>query len=1421
MRPHRVLSLAFAAFVASAVTSCAGDGGSPTGSDTSASSGNNASPNGTQLVLASGGSQTGVAGQPLPNPVVVRVLDTSSRPVSGATVNFVARDGSADPAQAGTDAEGRARTTWTLGSAPGPQELRVSGTGGTTVVSAVAVAPAKVARVRVIPDSMVLVAGATGDFSAVAYDSTGNALTGRTIAWTIADSAVATIATGGSVRALAPGTARATATVEGVSGSARVIVMSPPAAAVARVAVIPDSLVLHPGQTGDFNAAAYDAEGHVLTGRAVTWTSADSAVATVGADGTVTAVALGTVRIRATVEGVIGSAAVIVTSPPAATVARVEVIPDSLMLHPGQTGDFNATAYDAEGHVLTGRAVTWTSADSAVATVGADGTVTAVAVGTVRIRATVEGVSGSAAVIVTSPPAAAVARVAVIPDSLVLHPGQTGDFNATAYDAEGHVLTGRAVTWTSADSAVATVGADGTVTAVAVGTVRIRATVEGVSGSARVIVTPPPAAAVARVEVIPDSLVLHPGQTGDFNATAYDAEGHVLTGRAVTWTSADSTVATVGADGTVTAVAVGTVRIRATVEGVSGSAAVIVTSPPAVAVARVEVVPDSLVLDVGGTGDFNAVAYDAEGHALTGRVVTWTSSDSSVVVVAAGGRVTGVSPGSARVRATVEGVSEAAAVRVREPARAVVARVDLTPDSMVVQPGQTERFFATAYDANGNVLTGRAVTWVSSDSTVAAVGTGGAVTAVRPGTARVSATVEGVSGSAKVLVYGPTVVRVEVKPDSQVLVIGQTGDFSAYAYDATNHIVTGLIITWSTSDANVAPVGQYGLVSARSVGTARVTATVEGVSGSAGVRVIEQPAGSATAPPNASPDIGAGYDYVCRLRAGIIQCYGDDSQGQPIGEHHAAAGSFVQLSAGSTHACALRSDGAVECFGSNQYGEAPAQKRATAGSFTQVSAGLAHSCALRTDGAMECWGNNSHGEAPAVVTPQAGRFVVVTAFSNRTCALRNDGAVECRGFRFGTLNVTVLPGGWYVKMGTGVGITVCFERNSGLGECWETPANLGSGPFEQLTAGVYQECVLRPGGTAFCAGNPSSFQGPGERSVTGPDEGSIRPRTWARITAGSYHTCGLRADGYFECFGLQTIGSDAPDVVPSADTPKSVLSGGSVRVDWRDVNSNELRTEVDRSVADADGNPTTWARAGVLRANQTSFGDSLATPGATYVYRIRVCNAAGCSGWAQSNATRYPAAAPPAPTGVAASGYVCGFESCARVTWTADVTFVDSFRVQRRSMTGSAFGEWATVARLDREHTRFDDYALTPGTTYQYRVTACNVGGCSDYGTSNSFAASPVPPPAAPGDLTAAMMNASMMHIVWGDVATETGYELQRREYDGAAWGAWSEPVGRAMNDTHDDQYVTSGTLYQWRIRACNRGGCSAYTSSEPTRASW
>lgn len=94
---------------------------------------------GVSITLISGGDQTGTAGQPLPQPIVVRVLDARRVPIRDALVNFIAsRGGHADPSQTRTDAGGYARATWTLGPHPGAQTLRVAGTGGTFLVRATA-----------------------------------------------------------------------------------------------------------------------------------------------------------------------------------------------------------------------------------------------------------------------------------------------------------------------------------------------------------------------------------------------------------------------------------------------------------------------------------------------------------------------------------------------------------------------------------------------------------------------------------------------------------------------------------------------------------------------------------------------------------------------------------------------------------------------------------------------------------------------------------------------------------------------------------------------------------------------------------------------------------------------------------------------------------------------------------------------------------------------------------------------------------------------------------------------------------------------------------------------------------------------------------------------------------------------------------
>src|SRR6185503_16848144 len=164
---------------------------------------------------------------------------------------------------------------------------------------------------------------------------------------------------------------------------------------------------------------------------------------------------------------------------------------------------------------LTGRAVTWSSRNTAAATVDPQGVVTAVAIGTSSITATSEGKSGSATITVTQAP---VATVTVSLAATSINAVQTTQATAALVDAKGRALTGRTIVWSSDNTSVATVDqTSGLVTAVSPGGAHIIATSEGIAGSANLTVT---AAPVATVTVNPATVSLVLGITPPQQLTA-------------------------------------------------------------------------------------------------------------------------------------------------------------------------------------------------------------------------------------------------------------------------------------------------------------------------------------------------------------------------------------------------------------------------------------------------------------------------------------------------------------------------------------------------------------------------------------------------------------------------------------------------------------------------------------------------------------------------------------------------------------------------------------------------------------------------------------------------------------------------------------------------------------------------------------
>src|SRR5438067_1844997 len=170
--------------------------------------------------------------------------------------------------------------------------------------------------------------------------------------------------------------------------------------------------------------------------------------------------------------------------------------------------------------------------------------------------------------------------------------------------------------------------------------------------------------------------------------------------------------------------------------------------PPAT-VASVTVTPRTLTVGVGATAQLTATPKDANGTALTGRVVTWASDNTAVATVSSMGLVRGVAQGQATITATSETKSGTAAITVIQ---VPVASVTVTPATPTVFLGQTVQLTATPKDANGNVLNGRVVTWASDNTAVATVSSTGLVTGVTQGQATITATSEAKNGTAAVAV---------------------------------------------------------------------------------------------------------------------------------------------------------------------------------------------------------------------------------------------------------------------------------------------------------------------------------------------------------------------------------------------------------------------------------------------------------------------------------------------------------------------------------------------------------------------------------------------------------------------------------------------------------------------------------------------
>src|SRR5262249_17904959 len=152
--------------------------------------------------------------------------------------------------------------------------------------------------------------------------------------------------------------------------------------------------------------------------------------------------------------------------------------------------------------------------------------------------------------------------------------------------------------------------------------------------------------------------------------------------------TSNASIATVSSSGLVSAISAGTATITATSEGKSGTASMTITVPPA-PVATVSVTPSPASVITGQSIQLQATLRDAANNVLTGRTISWTSSNVSLASVSSTGLVQGVAAGTVTITATSEGKTETSTVTVSAPAPAPVASVAVSPGSASISTGQS------------------------------------------------------------------------------------------------------------------------------------------------------------------------------------------------------------------------------------------------------------------------------------------------------------------------------------------------------------------------------------------------------------------------------------------------------------------------------------------------------------------------------------------------------------------------------------------------------------------------------------------------------------------------------------------------------------------------------------------------------------
>jgi uncharacterized protein YjdB len=652
-------------------------------------------------------------------------------------------------------------------------------------------------------------------------------------AWMSSNPAVAQVSNSGLVTAIASGNTSVTASLGGLSASASITVTP----ALKSIVILPGLSSVSVGDHITLTATANysDSSTKDVTAQ-VKWSSSNSSVATVSSSGALSVMAAGDAVISAVLGSITGSTPLHASAPKVVVSIAVTAGPDVITV--GKTSQFDAVAtYDDASKADVTQTAQWSSSAPAVATVSASGVATGISAGVADIQATMGSVSGHAALTVN--PLLVSIDIAPANPAIELNTSQALTANGHYSDGSQRDLTA-VVAWSSSNVSVATILPSGVVTAVAPGTSSISATSGEIVGSTNLTVR---SAHLTSIVVDQDGMTIPLGVPQQLTATGVFSDGSTSSLVALSWTSSDSTILSIDANGLASPLVIGSVTVTATSQSVTGTGTLNVGQA---ILSSVALAPEDPSLPLGLTQQFSLVGTfsDRTTQNLTSGVV-WESSDPSIAQIDNNGLANSLSVGTSVIKATVGGFSASSSLTVTSP---TVVQIVVKPDQVSLPAGSTQQFTATATYTDSSMHDLTNAVWSSSDGSIASVSNSGLATALQPGQSNITASSGGVNGSAVMQVTSAVLTGLSISPPDMTAPQGNNIQFAAAGRysDGTTKDLTEVAL-WSSSAPQTVGINAQGVAVAHQVGTATLTAEFGGFSATVLVNVVLSGTATSTA----------------------------------------------------------------------------------------------------------------------------------------------------------------------------------------------------------------------------------------------------------------------------------------------------------------------------------------------------------------------------------------------------------------------------------------------------------------------------------------------------------------------------------------------------------------------------------------------